>query len=497
MSDKRLPSGVRGPLPNLWEMVHRVPEDQWRRLKAFSEVYGKGSLQFRLVELLRSMKAYDPALEKAAFSENDLDSLRRSARRWLVRTGQRLGFASNEVEEQQDDVQMLMVWGHYREAHKYIKEAKRLAVSQEDFLAIASLLERERAVARELFKGDELTGELQRISTEARQNLKHIGMATEMAEFTATMLEPVKNKLISTGELDRVAVEGYFHSQAFGIEVDSLPVTVQVEKLTLDEFFFNQAGDFASAELRATRIADLLIGHPAILKRFPDQLSKVLRRLAAFRAKLGHVEKAIEVVEMFEAQEPFAEDRREHYLLRYLFVLFQLAIDCRLPELASKAVRGWEGQRDYVLSLPGDELRSVTLLCMAWFHVGRGEIGEARRLFQALQTPQVVLSRILYQAMLAILHLVLMFEEADSRGLESIGLNLRRKLRPSLPDDSPVLLIFTVLRGQTNLINPEIRKKSLRQLASDLRRCQLQPDWERSLWYDPILDWIERQTESQ
>ncbi len=472
-------------------MVQRVSEDEWRQLKAFSEVYGKHSMQFKLMALLRSMKEYDPQAEKLAFADADLYSLRKKAKRWLIRTGRRLAFDAKEVEEQHGDVEMLIAWGHFVDAWDFVAEAKGLASSQEEFVVMAGLLKQEKLIARELFAGEELTLELQRIVRDEKANNNFLQLATAMAESTAHYLEPVKNKLAATGVLDHEAVAAYFDSEVFKSDVQALPISIQIEKLTLDEFFYNMSGRFEVAAEKAMETVRLLKAHPAIKERSPDKLPRTLMNLAAFYAALNRRSNFLDVVGLFEAESPDNEAQRKQYLSRYIFVLFMAAMDLSMSEMAQKGISLIEEHAEFLRTLPFDSTKSVTILYACWYYLGQGKIEEARSLFRDLGTIGMRMPRLLYQSMFALLHLALLFEEEDEVGLQSIGLQYRRKLRNVLPPTSAPMMVLTVLRSKTILNHAATKKKALTQLASDLRRRQLLPDEERSVFYDPLIKWIE------
>ena len=479
-------------------MVQRVSEDEWRQLKAFSEVYGKHSMQFKLMALLRTMKEYDPQAEKLAFADADLYSLRRKARRWIIRTGRRLAFAAKEVEEQLGDVQMLMAWGHYVDAWEFAAEAKELASAQEEFVVMAGLLQQEKLIARELFEGEELTLELQRIVSEEKANNHFQQLTNAMAESTAHYLEPVKNKLAATGVLDHEAVAAYFDSAVFKSDMHAMPISIQIEKLTLDEFFYNMTGRFDLAASIACQSVALLKQHPAIQDRSPDTLPKLFRKLSTFYAELKDIEKLRDVISQFEAESPTSETRRKHYLPRYIFALFQASIDCDLPDFAVKGMEVWEQESNYLLSLKVDSTQLITLLCVSWYHVGQGDFDRAKSFFQMIKRPPMEMPRLLYQSMMVLLHLVLLFEDGDEVGLASIGLQYRRKLKKKgIVANAMTMKTIASLRNPENLYNAETRKKALTRLADDLRRCQSRPDEERFFWFDPLLKWIERKIGGQ
>ena len=117
-----------------------------------------------------------------------------------------------------------------------------------------------------------------------------------------------------------------------------MPISIQIEKLTLDEFFYNMTGRFDLAASIACQSVALLKQHPAIQDRSPDTLPKLFRKLSTFYAELKDIEKLRDVISQFEAESPTSETRRKHYLPRYIFALFQASIDCDLPDFAVKGM---------------------------------------------------------------------------------------------------------------------------------------------------------------
>lgn len=479
-------------------MVHRVNDDQWRQLKAFSDVYGKRSLQFRLMELLRTMKVYDPQAEKEAFAENDLYSLRRSARKWLIRTGRRLAFAVKEVEEQFGDVEMLISWGHMEDAWDFVTEAKELATNQEEFIVLAGLLDQERFIAAQLFEGDGLTHELQRINQEAQNNLHNQSLVLAMSQHYTNHLEAVKNKLHAEGILDHKAIAAYFASDVHKSTVDQMPISVQIKKLSMDEFFYNITGQYEAAIAKANATVRLLKAYLHILEKEPDKLSKVLFNLVAFHLELNQLEESMHVIAQFEEESPTSERNRSTFLLRYLYVLFGVAMDFSIPEMAQKALAIWSEQSPYIYSLPHNRLRSETMLYASWYYLAQGDIDHARSLHAMINIAPMEMPRLLYRSMMALLHLILLFEDKDEIGLESIGRQYRRKLRAQqVAVDSPTMAVIAFLRNKTNLEDQAARQKALKRLADELSRCQSHPDSQRSLWYNPMLAWINHQLQLQ
>jgi hypothetical protein len=497
MNVNKAASSIKKALPSLWVMVQRITEEQWRQLKAFSEVYGKGSLQFRLIELLRSMKVYDAKAERQAFSENDLYSLRKKAKRWLIRTGRRLAFAIKEVEEQYGDVEMLISWGHFADAWEFVAEAKVVAMAREEFVVMAGLLEQEKNIAKELFQYEERTLELTRIANETLANAEKIRLAAKMLAFSAMHIEPVRNKLAKTGLLDDGAVTDYFSSEVHCMDIDSLPISLQIEKLAMDEFFYYISGNYNEAISKALETVQMLKKHPSMMAKEPDKLAKEFQNLAAFYTMLNQMDGLIWIISEFEECLPWSEENREHQYLRYIHTLFGAALDFSLPWLAQKGLQAWESHSDFVIALPESQMRSVTLLCICWSLLSQEKTNEARQLYNKIKTPPLAMPRLLYQIMMVVLHLVLMFEEGDGIGLKSTGLQYRRKMLKLVPSNSTVLSLISFLRSKDNLLNIGWRKKSLLQLAVELRRSQSQDSDQRIIWHDPILMWIENALRDQ
>lgn len=494
---KQKQSSVRKPSPTLWAMARNLSEDQWAQLKAFSQVYGKGSLQFRLLELLRSMPQYDPLAEREGIDTKDLYSLRRRAKQWLVRTGRRLAFYVKEVEEQSGDIDVLIGWGHHEEAMEWVVNAKQLAKSQDEFLVLARVLEQEKVVVRELYQGDDRTNALLRIANEVDANNQNLLLAADMARNAAMYLEPVKNTLARSGKLDHAAVKMYFETTFHKTDVSALPISLQMEKLSIDEFFYNVAERYEEAAATASRIVRLLKENPGMMEREPDKLPKVLRRLAAFYAELRWEKEALDIIRVLEDLSSHSDKNRDHYLLTYLHLLFGAAIDWSMSDLAAKGLKLLETNIEHILSLPVSRIKTITLMYASWYYMANGNIWQAKRLFAMITIPSLEMSRLLYKSMLALLHLALLFEDRDERGLESIGLNYRRKLRQLLPVDSPVLAVIACLRNRTNLINSDSMKASFARLASDLLIQYNSSNVPRLLWHHPLINWLQNKAARQ
>lgn len=487
----------RGPSSQLWEIVQSIDTDSWRQLSAFSDVYGKNSMQFQLLEYLRSMPEYDPSLEKKKFESHDLYALRVAAKRWLQRTWKRLALGTKEVDDLLGDADVSLLWKDFETGLKINAKGKKIAIAREDFLLLARLLEQELALVSGLFQGQPLSEELLRIDKELNANLENLKLSREVSSFRIKYLEQVRNSFASVGILDHSKIDEYFKTAFYSRDSSLLPRTLRIEKWTIDEFFFYVKKDFHSASKIARSTVQLLEKTPRVDKKAQETLAKTLIRLAMYYIEKNDIDGSIWVLAKFEDAGQYHDCYESYYLFRHIFVLFQIANDLNQPQYYSQAVSLWMQHKKSFLSVPHDHKMGFTLLYIAILSLSKGKTDEAKELWQYIRKINFKSANFATQAMACLVHVMLLFEDKDELGLESICRSYKRKLKAFGEISQPAITLLKVFGKKDFILNEATRRKALVQTRKSLIDFQSDPSYARGLWYDPVQDWIKLNLETK
>lgn len=322
---KVMPKGGRKSSPTLWELVRAIPEDDWRQIKAFSMVYGKGSLQFKLLELLRSMEVYDPVVEKSTFEGHALHQLRRVARKWILRTGRRLALYQSEASEQVMDVGMSLEWGQLAHTMEDIEEARTLATEQEEYIWLDMLYHFEIAYVKRTYAGEERSKRVQEVAARAMANAKLLLLKAEIEQMVAKYLEHGRNQLLSDGRIDEGFVSEYFDSAFYKQVITEWPLSFQIQRLRIDEAMHYYRGDTAKAASVAERLLTLTQQLEGLRQGQTEDHSRIMFRLSAYYTDLRDMDRLLGIMDRFKELLEVPSAFRVNYLRRAIHIYFNTA----------------------------------------------------------------------------------------------------------------------------------------------------------------------------
>ncbi len=491
---KVMPKGGRKSSPTLWSMVRGLSDDEWRQMKAFSMVYGKGSLQFRLLGLLRSMEVYDSGAEKAAFEGHALNSMRNTARKWLLRTACRLAFYKTEVCERVLDVEVLLRWGYHEFTLEHIEEAKQLATEQEEYTWLDMLLHQEITVTKLLYEGEDRSHRIQAISAKAVGNARMLVLKAEIEGMVAKYLEHGRNKLLMSGNYDSEIAQEYFKSNFYRQSIGHWPISFQIQKLRIDEALHYFSGNVADA----AKVAEQILAHTQALERIragqTEEQSRIMFRLSAYYTDLGEKAKLMGIIARFRELLATSSPFRMNYLRRMIVALFHAAFDYDLQELAVEGHHLWNENQEFLRAMPHDiiGMRAIHLACAS--HLAMGRIGDARKLFAQASTFSDSVPNATMQCIHRFFHLMILLDEEDDRGLESFAKNYKRYIKQLLPSriGSAALAILVILGKTSNLEGQAKMRNSMKSLIGSLSSLQNSKETNFKPYIFPMIKWAER-----
>jgi tetratricopeptide (TPR) repeat protein len=426
---QRPPQKPRPPSKTLWAIVHRISDAHWQQLKAYSQAYGKNSMQFRLMDFLREMPFYDPQSEKREFADCNLASMRHAAKRWLFRSAIKLGLYLGELQADVLGVDVYIQWECFDDAMDLIERAKALAVEQKDYARLTRLYQQELEIARKLYAGDDLIEEMERIGPLVIESAKLQSLGEELHNNAILFVEINKLRFNLTGIFDFQSAENYLRSEFHQQNIDDWPTNFQLQKLHIDESNHIFLDQFPKAIEVASRILEIYNTHDDIRAERKKDHAKILFRLSGINSKIGNLEQGLKVLEAFRAVDPVAEENREFYLIYFLHTLFKVGFDTGNMALAAEGATIWEDQKDFFVSMALDNTCIGTMLCVCSFHVANGDIQKARSVFSLLFKVEDMIQPIWAQAIYKLLHIIILLGEDDDIGLQSHGKNYKRQLR--------------------------------------------------------------------
>ncbi len=492
-----MPKGGRKASPTLWAMVRGLSEEEWQLVSMMAVMRFKEPLQFKLLTLLRSMDVYDPAAEKAAFADNNLGSMRRTARKWLIRTASKMAFYQSEVALQVMDVDVLLGWGIHDETMEFIAEAKQFAKEQEEFGWLGILYKKELKAAAIIFKGDERISKVEEIAREAMENGKLVALDAEIDLHTAQYLEKARHQLLTTGKFDETYTESYFQSKFFRQNIDAWPISYQIQKLRLDEGLHYFLGRTAEAAKAAEKLRNLIKQLEKIRKSESEDHARCLFRLSAYYTALDRRQKVIGILEEIRTRAMSESPIRFTYLRRLPYSLFHASFQFGIPSFGEMGLEAWNENKTILNSLQKDVVLFQTHIFVSFYHLSTGNTKAAREVFGQAYEHSDSFPFVALQAVFQILHLMLLIDEDDERGLKSYGKRYKRYLTIYLKDEVHSLIAIAALEfvmllaKESNLEGKSKLRKSLGKLLERLRSYQHSVDTTFNPHLHPMIGWTE------
>jgi hypothetical protein len=494
---KVMPKGGRKSSPTLWAMVRGLSDEEWRFISAFSTIFGKGSLQLKLLALLRSMEVYDPVAEKAAFEGNDLKSMRKTAKRWLIRTATKLAFYQTEVSEQVMDVETLLRWGIHDDTMEFIAETKQLAREREEFGWLSILYRQEIKAVMIIYQGAERVAKVAKVAEEAMENGKLVALEAEITFQGAKFLEKGRNELLTTGKLDETYTESYFRSKFFRQNIEDWPISFQIQKLRLDEGLHYFLGRTAGAAKAAEKLLDLSDRLDNIRQRQSDDHARCLFRLSAYYSALGNKQKVVAIIDIIKKRALLDSPMRILYLRRVVNSLLHAALEFSISAMVDEGLGSWMENKAILISLPKDLVQFETYLLVSFQYLSNGYVKEAREVFALASQISDSYPYPSHEAVFRILHLMLLLDEDDERGLQSYGKRYKRHLVAYLKAEAyseiatAALAFVMILAKASNIEGKDKLEKSLRQLLLKLHDYRQSGDASFRPYIHAMIKWVE------
>ncbi len=263
-------------------------------------------------------------------------------------------------------------------------------------------------------------------------------------------------------------------------------------KLRLDEFAFYLLNDFQKASVKAECLIAIFEEQPNLAVSNPIAYSNELMNLAAYYSALNFREKAISILNRFKSKHESEKGVAKHYIENYIFTNFQVAIDNNDLGIAKAGLPIWEKNKEFLLSKPLTSRIKITLLLVCGYYISIADYEKARSNFQVLYQSKFDSQSPRFLAMFMIIHLIVLLEENDSRGLESFGRNYKRKFKKLLPSSLPALETLNLIKLFGEKDQKSISKKTIEIEIEKLKEFSSHSEYQNALWYSIILNWLKR-----
>lgn len=499
---KVMPKGGRKSSPTLWAIMHILSEDEWQAIASLAVLHHKDTLQFRLLTLLRSMEVYDPVAEKEAFKENDLRSLRKAAKRWVIRAAGWVGINQTEISQQAMDVDVLFAWGFHDDLEEFISEAKQLANDREEFAWLAVLLRKEVKAATLLFQGEERIDKVGGVMRESIEVGRLLALEAEIDHQHVMLVDRIRHDLLTNGTFDKRLAESYLYGSFHRQGIDGWPVSFQIKKLRIDEAIHYFMGDPKEASIVAERMLPLIVRLDEKRQEQSEEYPKCMFRLSAYYTEIGSEPNVIQIVDRFR-ELAFENAEIDHsYLQRLIYLLFHAAFQFDKPLFADEAYRIWNTHFDLLNRNSKEGIRFTVLLYVLAFQLSREDSKAARATFGLVSEVAKDFPHLIYQSLLRIFHMMILIDEQDDRGLQSYGKNYKRHLKAFLKREHESLValagleIVTLLAKESNLHGASKLAKTLSKLILCLNKLKEEGDMNFTPFATPMTHWAELKRKS-
>jgi tetratricopeptide (TPR) repeat protein len=322
-----------------------------------------------------------------------------------------------------------------------------------------------------------------------------VALDAEIDHYTAIFLEKGKNQLLTSGKFDTELAATYFGSNFYLQKIDEWPISFQMQKLRIDEAIHYYLGDSAHAAIAAERLLELCKRIETIRQIRSEDDAKCMFRLSNYYSEIGNKSKVLEVISTFRVLAKSDSTFNFTYLRRFVYTLLNASMVFSLPELANEGIQSWHEQRGIIDAMPKDALRFETMIYVCAHHLSIGNVLEAREVLNQALEIAPNFPYLTWQVVLKILHLMVLLDENDERGLLSFGKNYKRHLRATLKleDGSTVALagleVILILAKESNLDGREKLQGSARKLLERLLEFEQMNEITLKPWSYAMKKW--------
>lgn len=478
MSIRKRKPGERKPSTRLNEVVNHTPPPVLADLQSLFVQNGQVPAYWRLA-MWQLGRMPDPDGERQAFEGFKLASLRNEA---LRKIGAGLDFLHSRAPHAHAAG---VATNNARPVHDGLPEARRQAFQRGYLGRFREIVAMER---------DHLSG----LGKDAGARLR-LDQELALAETCIAVGERIKDRKESLAEFksrfirsgvsvigagDEVRKPSFDHSMA-----DGLPPTLVCAEWEAEEAIAYLDGDYALASEYAVRILDICRRHQVL---GIAQHAKLLRRLSLYCAELRDHGKAIRMLQYFREVEPEKEEHREWYLRKYLIALLAISFDLDEESLLEEARHLIERNRAYLLRKSLDKDQPLLHLLIITHHIRLQEIQLAKEVLSLMLQSKFNKDRPLYFCQSLLAHLALLYEANDATALKGASRNYERQLKKFLPFAVPTLAVIQFMKRQIG-VSSQLKFDSYRNdMIETLRKYSKSPTHHASLWYQPVMDWIQR-----
>jgi hypothetical protein len=457
----------RPPSPTLWAIVHKISDAHWQQLKAYSQKFGKQSMYFQLLEALRSMPEYNPEAEKKDFGKSSLHTMRNQARKWLLRTAIKLGLYLGQAEGDVVGVDILIQWECFDDALDLIENARVLATAQGDHARLTRLYEQEIAIARTVYEGEERIEEMSRLALLAIESARQCSIAAEVRNSAIYYIEINKARFNLTGDFDLKVAQSYFKSAFYKQNIDSWPITIQIDKLHIDEWNHYIQAKLKESIAVSNKILALYNAHPEIRSIRKGDHARILFRLSGNNSEIGNGQQGKVVLDSFRLVDPLSEENRPYYLTFFIQALFHVGYNLGDYSLAKEGATTWMSHKEFLLSVPIESASITSMLYVCSYHLAVGNVQTARMILNLLEKVEDAIQPLWARELYRLFHIIILIEEGDDIGLVSYARKYQRKYKQ---DDAPTLglMMLRLLRKPKHIYEPKSLLKSLPRLLEML-----------------------------
>jgi hypothetical protein len=262
-------------------------------------------------------------------------------------------------------------------------------------------------------------------------------------------------------------------------------------KLHVDEWNYFILDRYHESIAVASQILAHYNIHPSICAIQQKDHAKILFRLINNFGVVGDLTQRSAFLHTFKSLDPMASANRDAYLSFYIHSLFQIGFDSEDMSLADEGALIWEANRDYLLQQPAESASIISMLFVCSYWIAKGEVSKGSSVFNLLYRQADAIKNVWAQAIYRILHIIILLEEQDERGLESYGINYKRHLK-RMQGAELGLAIVSILSRSRLLEGATQLKLVLQEVLDLLQRHQASSETSYKPFLFPLILWAKR-----
>ena len=285
----------------LYRLCKLISEGTYSRLKAYNDVYAKGSQQWQLFEYYRNLDTWSRDKEKNHWQHLDLADLKYNTLARLLRAISKMGdWPGHEIHALIGDIAWAIKHGAGEEMLPLIDEAKNSAIQTERLGLLMEILGLEKQAVFQLTSATKRVARMKAIQAQTRWMLERIAEIEKLNTLRIALFEPAK------GIAQEQGVASTQYAELLEVELDRINGEEIIAQKALLEFHIlslwtkTVQASYQAAALHSDKIGQIYDANPWLVQDDLHRFFQILKSRVAVHVFAGQMKKATNLLAAFD-----------------------------------------------------------------------------------------------------------------------------------------------------------------------------------------------------